>query len=553
MPTLEASDGIENLAQGKRSILDSIGGTVHNEANAPKQRLAELVAALSLATDLGTGEPMEYALRTSLVAVSLGETLALDDRALAHVYYVALLRVAGCTAIAHDNAMLFGNEITSHARLAALDLTKPADLMGFMLRHVGEGRPVLRRAKMIAAVLADAPKGSQRNTAAVCEVAQQLADRLKFGAEIRLGLGHVFERWDGRGLPGHIKGDDVSLAARIVRIASDAETFHQLGGPEAAVTMVRRRAGSMYDPRLAEQFCQQAPRLYARLNTSSLWKAVLDAEPGERRWIPDAQIDEAVRVIADFTDLKSPYTLRHSTGVSELAEAAARRCGFAETEAVVLRRAALLHDLGRTAISNEIWDKPGSLTDGEWEQVRLHPYYTERILARPTALANLGTLAALHHERLDGSGYHRGLRAPQLSTSARLLAAADVYHAMTEARPHRPARSPEQAADELRQGVIRGRIDSDAANAVLAAAGHRVRPGMRERPAGLTDREVEVLRLLAHGLSNREMAAALGVSAKTVGHHIEHIYNKIGVSTRPAATVFAMRHDLLEDPDGLTH
>jgi DNA-binding CsgD family transcriptional regulator len=179
--------------------------------------------------------------------------------------------------------------------------------------------------------------------------------------------------------------------------------------------------------------------------------------------------------------------------------------------------------------------------------VRMHAYYTERVLARPPTLARLGTIAALHHERLDGSGYHRGAPSAMLQPAARILAAADVYHAMTEPRPHRPALAPEGAAEQLKREVRAGRIDSDAANAVLAAAGHHVCRTRREAVAGLSEREVEVLRLVARGHSMKQMAELLTISQKTVDHHIQHIYTKIGVSTRAAATLFAMQHDLLTD------
>jgi HD-GYP domain-containing protein (c-di-GMP phosphodiesterase class II) len=211
-----------------------------------------------------------------------------------------------------------------------------------------------------------------------------------------------------------------------------------------------------------------------------------------------------------------------------------------------VRRAALVHDLGRTGIPNTIWDKPGPLTASEWERVRLHPYYTERALARPEALARLGVVAAAHHERLDGSGYHRTLAAASLSPAARLLAAADAYHAMTEPRPHRPALEPAAAAAELRAEVRAGRLAGDAAEAVLGAAGHRVHVRRRSAPAGLTQREVEVLVLLARGASNKEIARALVIAEKTASSHVQHIYAKLDVSSRAAASLCAMRFGLLD-------
>ena len=258
---------------------------------------------------------------------------------------------------------------------------------------------------------------------------------------------------------------------------------------------------------------------------------MIAAEPGLVKPLVGEQLDTALETLADFGDLKSPWFTGHSRGVARLAAAAAQEAGLADDAVTELRRAALVHDLGRTGVPNTIWDKPAPLTDAEWERVRLHPYYAERMLARPEALARLGAIAACHHERLDGSGYHRSLPGSALSPSARILAAADAYHAMTEARPHRDALEPEQAAAALRGEVRAGRIDADAAEDVLTAAGHR-RAGARERarPAGLTARELEVLLLVARGASSRDVAQELTIAEKTARNHIEHIYAKLDVS-----------------------
>jgi HD-GYP domain-containing protein (c-di-GMP phosphodiesterase class II) len=335
------------------------------------------------------------------------------------------------------------------------------------------------------------------------------------------------------------------LSVHIVALAQDVVLFHRMGGIEMAVSVAKERAGGAYEPRIVERFCQMAPHLLAGLEDGSSWDAVIALEPGEQTVLSDEQFDNACRAIADFTDRKSPYLLGHSSGVAELAAEAARWCGLPEANIVAIWRAGMLHDVGRTGVSAGIWGKPGSLSDSEWERVRLHSYYTERVLARPSALAQLGALAASHHERLNGSGYHRGTSASILTPAARILAAADAYHAMTEPRPHRPALSPEVAAEELRNEVRAGHFDSEAANAVLAAAGHRARTARRALVAGLSEREVEVLRLLARGHSKKHIAGLLFISEKTVSHHTQHIYTKIGVSTRAGATLFAMQHNLL--------
>jgi DNA-binding CsgD family transcriptional regulator len=229
--------------------------------------------------------------------------------------------------------------------------------------------------------------------------------------------------------------------------------------------------------------------------------------------------------------------------VAELADAAAAEAGMGEAERAGLRVAALLHDLGRVVVSSEIWDRAGPLGAADVERVRLHAYWTDRILRRCSGLAPFAPVAAGHHERCDGSGYHRGVGAGELSPAARLLAAADVFAALTESRPHRPAVPRDRARSLLDAEAAAGRLDADACAAVEAAAGlPRTR---RAWPCDLTDREVEVLRLTARGLSNRHIAEQLGVSDRTVGHHLAHVFDKTGRRTRAGAAVFAMEHGLL--------
>lgn len=513
-------------------------------------RLAELMAALSLATDLGMGQPMEYALCSCILGLRIGDALGMGPTELRAVYYQALLRYIGCNAETHAMATLFGDELTLRADYATVDPGRPRELLAFVFRHLRQanvGAPPLQLLGAIVRGLLTAASATKDAVASHCEVAQRLATRLGFDREIVEALGQLHERWDGRGLPGGLKGEAIVPAVRVVAFVQDAFTFHRLGGLDATITVARARAGKAYDPRIVETFCANASRFFTGLDDEPSWETVLAIEPGPQRTLTGPEFDAACTAIADFADLKSPYTLGHSRGVAELAEAAAQSCNLPSRDVITVRRAALLHDVGRVGVSAGIWGKAGPLTTSEWERVRLHPYYTERILARPRVLAGLGEIAALHHERLDGSGYHRRTRAAALSFPARILAAADVYHAMTEPRPYRSARSADDAAAELRREVRDGRLDGDAVASVLAAAGHHSRPVRRELVAGLTRREIEVLRLIARGHTIKQASRMLTVSEKTIDNHLQHIYAKIGVSTRAGATLFALEQNLLRD------
>jgi HD-GYP domain-containing protein (c-di-GMP phosphodiesterase class II) len=509
-------------------------------------RLAELVAAWSLATDLGLGLPQEHVLRQCRIALGLADRLGLGEAERAATYYVALLAWVGCSADSHELARHFGDDLALRADAHRADLAG-LPMVGFMLRRVGTGRSPLRRAGMAATLVATGGRQAAEAMTAHCQVAASIAQRLGLGPEVQEPLLHVFSRWDGAGMPRGAAGEDLPLAIRLVHVAAFTEVHHRVGGVDAALGVARARAGGQFDPHVAAAFADCGHELLAELAEESSWEAVIAAEPGLAKALAGDELDAALEAVADFADLKSPWFTGHSRGVAGLAAAAAQSAGLPADAVTELRRAALVHDVGRTGVPNTIWDKPGPLSEGERERVRLHPYFTERVLARPEALARLGAVAAGHHERLDGSGYHRSLPGSVLSPATRLLAAADVYHAMTEARPHRAALASEDAAAELRREARAGRIDADAAEDVLSAAGHP-RPGARRRarPAGLTARELEVLLLVARGASARDVARRLVIAEKTARNHIERIYMKLGISTRAEASLYAMRQGLID-------
>jgi HD-GYP domain-containing protein (c-di-GMP phosphodiesterase class II) len=302
----------------------------------------------------------------------------------------------------------------------------------------------------------------------------------------------------------------------------------------------------MLDPSVVHVFLTNASALLAEANAGDPRDRILGVEPEPVVEKDRAELPEVAGAFGDLADLKTPFTHGHSGGVANLATAAAENLRLDVATVSQLKVAALLHDLGRVGISGAIWEKPGPLTAAEWEQVRMHPYHSERILATSRALETLAPIAAMHHERLDGSGYHRGCRGHDLPPACRVLAAADAFQAMTQTRPHRQALTPEEAGEALIRESRSGRLDSDAVAAVLNAAGQR-RPARRPdlRPAGLSEREIEVLRLVAQGCSNPEIAKSLYISRRTAEHHVQHVYRKIGVSSRAAAALFALEHDLL--------
>jgi HD-GYP domain-containing protein (c-di-GMP phosphodiesterase class II) len=416
------------------------------------------------------------------------------------------------------------------------------------VRQVGAGRPPLHRVRTGLEFAFGGYREVDDMIAQHARLAQLLAEELGLSPAVSDALGASYERWDGKGWPGRRAGEQIPIASRLAQLAEYVEVAYRTGGAGAAVALANERAGAQFDPGLAGSLSAGPDRFFDGLDAAGTWDTVIAAEPALNVVLTDAEFDAALAAIANFVDLKSPYTLGHSRAVSELAAAAGSTAGLPPEEIDTLRRAGLVHDFGRLGVSNAIWDKAGPLGAGEWERVRMHPYLTERMLQQSAALAPLARIASQHRERMDGTGYPRGLAGRDIVPAARLLGAADAYQAMREPRPYRSPRSEARAADELRADVRRGRLDAEAVDAVLLAAGHR-RPRRRERLAGLTAREVEVLTLLARGLSNKQIAQRLVISPKTAGNHVEHIYAKIDASNRAMASLFALQHGLLPEEE----
>jgi HD-GYP domain-containing protein (c-di-GMP phosphodiesterase class II) len=514
------------------------------DADRGSVRLAEVVGALSLGIDLGFGQPMEHVLRQARIAVRLADEVGLGDEERAAVYYTALLVNVGCHTDAHEQAKWFGDDIALKSGKYDHELRGIRGAASGM-RLIGSGNPALQRFRIGIEFALSGHREVDAMISHHAAMARELGEQLGLGAPVLAALDASYEMWDGKGWPGRLAGDAIPLAARIAQLSEFVEVAHRVGGTERVRALLRRRRGRQFDPALCDLVEARADDLLAGLDAPSTWDAVVAAEPALAVVLRGDQIDAALRAVATFVDMKIPSLLGHSAAVSELAARAAAEHGLPEL-APLLRRAGLVQGLGRLGVSNAIWDKPGPLGAGEWERVRLYPYLTERMLRQSVALAPLGALAVQVRERLDGTGYPAGLAGSAISRPARLLAAADAYQAMREPRPYREPLGAAKAAAELRGAVEKGHFDRDAVEAVLGAAGHRV-PRRRAGPAGLTAREVDVLRLLAYGLSNKQIAARLVISPKTVGNHVEHIYAKIDASTRAGASLFAMQHGLLPE------
>jgi HD-GYP domain-containing protein (c-di-GMP phosphodiesterase class II) len=499
---------------------------------------------MSYAADLGLGQPMDHCMRQTVISLRLADLLGATQAEREATYYIGMLMNAYCHADASEQAEWFGDDISFKADGFDSLGMNTAEMLTVLIRHIGSHGTASARAKRLATFPMVVPKKFESFVTTHSSLGAKFAVEAGFDELVSTALSQAYEQWDGKGAPRHLRGKQICLPARIVQFAGPVETFARRHGTEATLAMARKRRGKIFDPEIVDLLCANADEVLDGLAEAGTWDALMAAEPGFAHRVDGSELDAVLQAMGDLVDLKSPFLAGHSRGVANLAAAAAQQAGMSVVEVTILRRAGLIHDLGRMGVSTAIWDKAGRLTDPEMERVQLHPYLTDRMLAKVPNLGRIRQVAARHHERLDGSGYPHGLTAGTLTPSDRLLAAADVYHALTEPRPHRAAFSAEAAAARVRDDVRAGLLDGDAVAAVLRAAGHRA-AARRERPSGLTAREVEVLQLLARGQANKQIAGTLAVTPKTVSNHVEHIYSKIGVSSRAAATLYATQHGLL--------
>jgi HD-GYP domain-containing protein (c-di-GMP phosphodiesterase class II) len=507
-------------------------------------RLIEAAGVMSLATDLAMGQPLEHGLRTAVMALRIAQSMGLAEDEQVTVFYTGVLHFAGCTAESEIDAQFFGDELAARPQMLSTMMGSRRELIAMAMRVAhAESAPMTRAAQMAKSAFGGIAE-FRKWAASHCDVARVLGARMGFSPEIQTALRHLYERWDGKGMPGDLRGSEIPLAVRLMQVAQDADIICQHGGRELASKVLRERAGSGLDPDAVAVGLDLGEQLYAGLDAPSIWDLTMDIEPGPQPVVTEARLDACLSAMADFADLKSMWTIGHSRGVAQLAARAAAVVGMPDDELLLLRRAGLVHDIGRVAVPVHVWASPQELTRGQREQVRLHAYHSERVLDVSASLRPLARLAGAHGERYDGSGYHRGSKARDLPLAAWLLAAADCYHAMREPRAYRPQMPAAAAADELRSEATDGRLAPEAVNAILVAAGQPREPV--PRPAGLSERECAVLGLVARGLATKQVARQLGISPKTCDHHIQSVYSKVGVSTRAGATLFALEHGLVQ-------
>lgn len=522
--------------------------TSAKENSTGQTTMAQVLGAFSLATDLGTGQPMGNVIRACYTGMRIAQEMGLSSKEQGEIFYTCLLAHSGCTAGASDMAALLeGDEVAAQHFL--LGYPSLPEMLGWIGRSVAPDAPIYARTWKILKVMGQGMKLLEERSNGVCEVAARIAERLGMPPEVQTGLRYLFEFWNGTGV-FHMKGEAIPLHSRIAYAASALAIVHGDHGQAVAQESAKRQSGKSIDPNVAGTFLSvaQKPGFWEEVEQEGLWETVLAMEPDvPYKHLDESKLDDLALAFADFADLKLPRSFHHSRNVAAMAEGIARRLGLSFHDTVTIRRAALLHDMGLAAIPSLVLAKPSDKLDPtEKEKLMLHPYHAERILARVPALKEVAELAGAHHERMDGNGYYRRLSGNKIPEGARIIAVVDRFDDVAREGPNGERLEPDEALKRMKPEVGPA-LDPDCFQAFLQELGAKTpeKQPRRDWPAGLTDREVEVLRLAVRGMTKRQVAQRLVLSEKTVDHHLEHIYTKINVSTRAAATLFAVENDLL--------
>lgn len=499
----------------------------------------ECLSALSVILDLANGLAEDKSVLAATFAWELAQDAGFSEDEQWAALLAAMLRHLGCTAYASVEAEVAGDDIALRGGLHRRDASRALDVMASV---AGAGRGVFEKSRGVVQLAAKGSRLEAELTTEACGAARLLSEGLKLGPKVTRALDEVFERYDGKGTPHGWDGAALSNAGRAATVAHVATVFALEGGALRATGVLRARAGTALDPALAKR----AEALVGRLDAPSEYLGQQhDAlERFAAKQSLPTTLDDVAEAFGDFSDLQAPHARGHSREVAAWCRQVATLLHLPADEVSTLSRAAHLHDLGQVAVPTSIWTMARVHRPTERERARAHAFFTERVLSAAAPLSAVAKVAGAHHERLDGSGYHRGSTGGAVSRSARILAACDVASALLKDRPHRPAMTSAGAVVELRAMVKSGQLDGEVVEAVLSAMGER---SAKSRPASaLSERELEVLRLVARGKTNKEVAASLGLSARTVQHHTIHIYEKLGVDTRAGAAMVASQRGLLE-------
>jgi HD-GYP domain-containing protein (c-di-GMP phosphodiesterase class II)/DNA-binding CsgD family transcriptional regulator len=518
-------------------------------------RTADVISAMSVAADLALGLPAEHSARSCYIAIATARELGLSNDEQGELYYTALLLDAGCTAWTSAFATyIMGDEIAARQDLFfERNARSPFEVFAWLKQHMAADATFPVRAGHIIDFLLNGRERFREGFRNTCEVANRFADRLGMPPGVQHALSYVFEQWDGKGGPSGAAGQTIPITARIANAAIFLEARQHSHGRDAAIRLAKDRRGTAFDPRVADAFLAATERsdFWPTLTSDTVMATVRALEPAlPYRFVREDKLLDVALYAADFADLKSRYTTGHARRVAVLAADIARHMALSEDDIASVHLAGLLHDLGLVAIPSFVLEKPqDALAPAEREALRLHPYHAERILARVPVLGRVASIVGAHHERIDGQGFFRGLARAHIPLGARILAVADTFDELTHEGPGRQALDAVAAVTQIQaeagHAFEPAAIDALVATEAAGAALPRRSASHRTWPSGLTDREVEVLRLAAKGLTNKQMANDLFVSPSTVRTHLEHIYSKIHVSTRAAATLFAVEHDLI--------
>jgi putative nucleotidyltransferase with HDIG domain len=436
---------------------------------APQTRVSEIISALSLALDLTEGQPMGHSINTCLIGMKIAAPMGLTERELHDLYFALLLKDTGCSSNAARMHEVFGgDDLKAKREVKTQDWTRVTlDGLKYLSRNMKPGAPNYRRAMAIGQMALQRERRAREFTAIRCERGAQIALRLGFSARTAQAIRNLDELWNGKGHPRGIRGAEIPMASRIMNLAQVMEVFAAAQGPAAAMNVIRERSGKWFDPevvRAAEPLAQDAA-LWKHLQDGTARQAIIALELGDRHPADHAAIDNICEAFAGVIDAKSTFTNQHSTRVTATAVAIGKKLGFDEKRLVRLRRAALLHDIGKLSIPNSTVDKNSGLTQEDRDIVELHPHYTQLILEKIPGFEEIAAIAGAHHEKLDGSGYPRKLRDSELSMDARALVVADVFDALSSPRAHRPAMQ-RKAVFEVMSKEVPTKLDPFCFNAL---------------------------------------------------------------------------------------